>query len=124
TVCSPPEGETDGETGSTTGPSMTGSSTSTDTGSDDASTSGGPPAPTTTDDASLCDGVRPPFEWPGCGGPVSEVFEQDGECCMIIGAWEPCCEGRPFFVDDVARTAEAARREDWSAELLVDVGTL
>ncbi|WP_434425801.1 hypothetical protein [Nannocystis pusilla] len=98
----PPGDTTTGDT--TTGDSTTGDSTTGDT------TTG------TTGDSGPCDGVEVPIA-SDCGlygVPLTEVFEQRGQCCVKV-AWEETCCGRPFLVEETARTARPIARADWSS---------
>ncbi|MCY1064661.1 hypothetical protein OV090_07805 [Nannocystis sp. RBIL2] len=97
--CVDPPGDT------TTGDTTTGDGTTT-----------GDTTTGTTGDSGLCDGVEVPIA-SDCGlygMPLSEVFEQRGQCCMTV-RWEEACCGRPFLVEETARTARPVARADWSS---------
>jgi hypothetical protein len=42
------------------------------------------------------------------------VYEQRGQCCVTV-AWHETCCGRPFLVEETARTARPIGRGDWSS---------
>ncbi|MFZ6179125.1 hypothetical protein [Nannocystis pusilla] len=95
---------------STTGDSTTGDGEST------SGTTTGDTTTGTTGDSGPCEGVEVPIA-SDCGlygVPLTEVFEQRGQCCVKV-AWEETCCGRPFLVEETARTARPLARADWSS---------
>lgn len=66
-----------------------------------------------------CESEDPDFCW--CDYYTEEVLcgpnpaMPDGECCYYAEVINSeSCEGRPFVIDGAARTADSARRVDWS----------
>jgi hypothetical protein len=47
-------------------------------------------------------------------GPYANTaaVESEGDCCYVV--YIQGCEGRPFILADIARTAAPVRRSDWS----------
>ncbi|MDC0723689.1 ferritin-like domain-containing protein [Nannocystis bainbridge] len=107
--CTELPGETTGET---TGDTTTGDTTGT-TGADSTT---GDTTGDTMGDSGACAGVEVPvFEdcglWPAS---ISPPFEQRGQCCVNV-SWQSSCCGRPFLVEETARTARPLARDDWGS---------
>ncbi|WP_096331788.1 ferritin-like domain-containing protein [Nannocystis exedens] len=95
----------------TDGDSTTDGGTSTTTGDSTGGTTTG-----TTGGSGPCEGVEVPLH-DDCGlyaYDVSPVYELRGQCCVNV-TWEETCCGRPFLVEETARTAHPIARADWSS---------